>query len=149
MTKVNRSAKSGEFVSEENAQANPDTTVQEEVETPVKVESPKADQAADEVPAANNKGAKYFYSTVAGLKFQVGNRNEKGKHDPDLLDYVAFQPVTTRINGETVRRGILVLEKDAQNKAILDRLEADHNVTEISQSKFEELRDGKQEAELR
>lgn len=135
--KVNRDAKNGEFVSDEVAEANPDTTVTETVET-VKAE--------DEKPS---KGAKYFYSIVSGLKFQVGDNNEQGKNDPDLLEYVAFSPVVTKINGESVRRGILVLEAKDQNKSILDRLEADVNVSSITKAKYEELRDGKQEAELK
>lgn len=134
---VNRSAKDGEFVSDKVAEANPDTTVTETVQTA---------KAEDEKPS---KGTKYFYSIVSGLKFQVGDNNEQGKNDPDLLEYVAFSPVVTKINGESVRRGILVLEAKDQNKSILDRLEADVNVSSITKAKYEELRDGKQDQELK
>jgi hypothetical protein len=84
----------------------------------------------------------YFYSIVHGVKFLIGDRNPAGGHDPDLLDYVGFETVLTRINGDTVKRGVLEIAEDHK---VVSRLQADPNVSEITKDQYETLKNGVQE----
>lgn len=76
---------------------------------------------------------RYFKSSNDGLKVLVGNRNEDGTHDPDLLDFVSFTRYTEKFQGDTVRVGYLATD----NERAIEVLSNDPYVTELSQEDYD------------
>lgn len=119
---VNRSAKDGEFVSEEEAKANPDTTVTEQKAT-------KSDKDK------SKKATKCYRTNISGLKIAVGDRNPEGQSDPDLLDHVQFVTRQIRYQGDNVKVGVL----ETDNAKVQAILASDANVVEIKKAEYDEI----------
>lgn len=104
-------------------------------------EAKKAEeQAAAEKAAADKKAAdeakkkptsRYFKSLIAGLSFQV---SESDPANPVAPENVRFVPYREKYQGDPRNVGYL----ECSDPALLERLDADHNVEEISAKEFKE-----------
>lgn len=86
-------------------------------------------KAADE--AKKKPASRYFKSLIAGLSFQI---SESDPANPVAPENVRFVPYREKYQGDPRNVGYL----ECSDPALLERLEADGNVEEISAKEFKE-----------
>jgi hypothetical protein len=89
-------------------------------------EAPKEDAKAK---------VRYFETPIDGLEIHLGDKNPEGGNDPALLESVRATRYTKKFRGDTVRVGLFALEVKTNAEAI-KRLEADGNVTELTEKQY-------------
>lgn len=122
--KVNRSAKDGEFVTAEEAEANPDTTVTETVKSEDKPKTVKSETA-------------YFKNKVHSSLTVLFTKGQ------ETLKSVRFTAYYDTWKGDTIRVGYLV----SSDKDIIARCREDYTCIEISAAEYDVAINGDKENE--
>ena len=98
-------------------------------------ETTKVDETAkaDKAPKV-----KYFKTRLDGLKILIEDNNAEGGNDPSLLEYFTGKRYSELFRGERVRTQIFTVDKDTP-KRVVELLESDGNVVEITAKQFDDF----------